>query len=200
METTMMVVAIGAIVSAAILFIVKHLQRSAKPQESAGFAAMGYRPKADDPVLRTGLHSTCQPVPGVKPEGPPPPMPQEKDKKQWATNKMQNKRGWKAPAGHHFNDIDVLVTDVGSLIIDMAMIAQLCGESYEASEPVGTETITSQPELIPMQAKDTGHGTPESVGRGSHSESHSESHSYSGGGGSCGCDSGEDSGNSDCGD
>lgn len=172
METTMMVVAVGAIVLAVVLFIVKQLQRSAKPQESAGFAAMG--------------------VPGVKPKGPPPPMPQEK--RQWKTKKMQNKRGWKAPAGHHFDDDDELVTDLGSSIVDMAIIAQLCGERYEVSEPVGTETIASHPEPIPIQTKDT--GTPESVGivHGGGCESHSESHSYSGG------DSGGgDSGGGDCG-
>lgn len=187
METAMIVVAVGAIVLAAVLLLVKQMKRSANPPQSAGFAAMR--------------------VPSVKPKGPPPPMPPEK--KQWKVKKMKNKRGWKAPAGHYFNDDDELVTDLGSLIVNMSLIAQLCGERHDGfnvelvpKEPVGTETIASHPEpaaevtsdssLDDLQTKDTGH-TPVSHSGSTHSYDSGGDCSSGGGGG---CDSGGDSGDS----
>lgn len=107
---------------------------------------------APSAVAALGTMAAARTTLGVKPEGPPPPMPPMK--------KRVNKRGWRAPAGHYFNDRDELFTDAGDLILEMMMVAQLCGEQYdgdvidevvpvmEIEEPVGTETIASRPEPV----------------------------------------------------
>jgi len=85
---------------------------------------------------------------------------------QMPVRKRANKRGWKAPAGHYFNELDELVTITGDLVLDLIIIAQLCGEEYtepapieepdpaSMEEPVGTETIASHPEPVEV-ASDT---------------------------------------------
>ena len=45
-----------------------------------------------------------------------------------------NRRGWRAPEGHYFDDDDCLFTDAGDAILDLVIMAQLCGESYDPSE------------------------------------------------------------------
>lgn len=69
-------------------------------------------------------------VMGVKPKGPPPPMPaktQAKVDKKYRNRKYRSRKGWRAPAGYYFDEDDCLFTDTGDLIGDMIMIAHLCG-------------------------------------------------------------------------
>ncbi len=120
-------------------------------------------------------------VPGVRPIGPPPPMPP------CPAKKMSNKRGWKAPAGHYFGNDDELFTDAGEMILDMMIVAQLCGEPIKLapdvespapdplSEPVSVAEVTSESSFSDLQTATTSEST--SYGGGSDS-----------GGGDCGGD------------
>ncbi len=130
METVMIVVAGGAIILA-IMVAIMNKMKSPTQNTQAGFGAIG--------------------VPGVRPKGPPPPMPPmpahlDKDGRK---KKFRNKKGWRAPAGHYFNKEDELYTDAGELIMDMMLMAQLCGEQYDAVEPAPQE-IESAHGTVPV--------------------------------------------------
>ncbi len=124
-------------------------------------------------------------VPGVRPIGPPPPMPP------CPAKKMRNKRGWKAPVGHYFGNDGELFTDAGEMILDMMIAAQLCGEPTKlapgvespapdpVSEPASVAEVTSESSFSDLQTATD--------------YSASESTSYGGGSSSC------DSGSGDCG-
>lgn len=75
-------------------------------------------------------------VPGVRPEGA-----------AQGARKQQNKRGWRAPAGHYFNDADELIDEVGNLIIDMMIIAELCNEPYDGV--VVSAAVPIEENLVP---------------------------------------------------
>lgn len=99
-------------------------------------------------------------VPSIKPLRPAPPMPGQSNAK-WLEGRIPppppikrqcNKRGWRAPNNHYFNGNGELFTDAGDLIVDMFIIATLCGEQYDGVEEtpavleaVGSETIASRP-------------------------------------------------------
>ncbi len=116
-------------------------------------------------------------VPGVRPIGPPPPMPSCPEKK------VRNKRGWKAPSGHYFNDNDELFTDAGEMILDMMIIAQLCGESTTTapnveslapdpvSEPAPVAEVTSESSFSDLQTATTDYSASESTSCGGGSDS-----------------------------
>lgn len=86
-----------------------------------------------------------KPLVGVKPIEPipaPPPMKTTAASPS-VTKRMKNKRGWKAPAGHYFNEMDQLVNDIGDVIIDMMIIAELCGEEYTVIDDLTHESADS---------------------------------------------------------
>ena len=119
------------------------------------------------------------------------------------SQRRNNKKGWRAPVGHYFDDDDQLYTDAGDLILDTMMVAQLCGERYDAPveeivepapaeesamgagvEAVGSETIASRPgesEIAASKTRQESYSAPEPSGYGGDSCDSGGSDSDSGG-------------------
>jgi hypothetical protein len=137
METIPIVIAGAAIVGAIIIAIVQATKKR-KKNASSGDVNIGLAPMVASPKPPHSATEYHAPAP-VR------------------NRNRRNKRGWRAPAGHYFDDDDQLHTDAGDLILDMIMIAQLCGEQHDPDavlghesheipvEAVGSETIASRP-------------------------------------------------------
>lgn len=184
MEMTMLYVAGGAMMLAIVMWLAKRGKSKNSQTTHASPPAMG-----------------VMGVPSVKPKGPPPPMPSARKAQ---NRRYRNRKGWTAPSGHYFNDADELFTDAGDLIVDMLIIANLCGiddyvkEVAEVDESVSTETIASGSEVGPSSdfsdlhtAPSTSVSVPEPAPAQSYygGGSGGDSGGYDSGGG---CDSGGD--------
>lgn len=125
--TMMLIVAGGAMVIAIMLAIVQKVKGThPQQQESTNPTKPAMSPMSVAKRQSEVLHGIREP-----------------------SKRRRNKRGWQAPAGHYFGDDDQLYTDAGDLILEMAMVAQLCGERYYEEPEVPSapieEAIASRP-------------------------------------------------------
>ncbi len=113
--------------------------------------------------------------------------------------KQRNKKGWMAPDGHYFDDDDQLYSDSGELILDMMIVASLCGQtildpSYETCDQGGAPE--SVPEIHHTEHV-SAHASAEVTSRSDFSSIQTETSTS--GGDCCSDDGGGDSGGGDCG-